>query len=368
MKILFLGDFSGYHAAIARQLRLMGHDTTVVSNGNRFMDTYRDIDICRTPGYKGGMMYMYKFLSILQKLKGYDIVQLCNPHFLELRPGKIAYFLHRIKDYNDKLCLSLCSTDHYYAKLMQQGKLLDYSEYNAGATPTDFMINCQDEIKGWLRRINKSLSDEVYNSVSGAVSALYEYHIVAQKVMNVPVSYGGIGIDTDSYEFNPISRKGKLKVLVGIKRETAYVKGIYRIQEALENLQRRYPSELEVKTIYNVPLKEYLQLLSEADVVADQLYSYTPATNALQSMALGKVVISGGEEAYYNFIDEPTLRPIINLSPLHPNYEDQLMEAFSDRKAMSQRSIEGRMLVEKHNDIKIVTNRFLKHWEEILRN
>jgi hypothetical protein len=368
MKVLFLGDYSGYHASIAQQLRNQGHEVTVVSNGNRFMDTYRDIDLCRIPGYKGGMKYLYKLLTILPQLKGYDIVQLCNPHFLDLRPGKISYFMRRIKDANNKLCLSLCSTDHYFAKLMQQRTLLDYSEYNAGDTPTDFMLNCQAEIQGWMKRVNKSLCDEVYANISGAVSALYEYDVVAHQVMSCPISYGGIGIDTKSYRFTPIKRSGKLNVLVGIKRETAYSKGIYRIQEALENLQRRYPEELEVKTVYNVPLKEYLKLLAEADVIADQLYSYTPATNALQGMALGKVVISGGEEAYYDFIGEPSLRPIINLSPLHPNYEEQLMDAFSDRPKMSHRSIEGRQLVEAHNDIEIVARRFLKHWDKILRN
>ena len=43
-----------------------------------------------------------------------------------------------------------------------------------------------------------------------------------------------------------------------------------------------------------VPLEEYKRMLAEADVLVDQLYSFTPSMNSLQAMALGTVVIGGG--------------------------------------------------------------------------
>ena len=39
-----------------------------------------------------------------------------------------------------------------------------------------------------------------------------------------------------------------------------------------------------------------MSVIRDADVLVDQLYSYTPAMNALAAMARGTVVIGGGEE------------------------------------------------------------------------
>ena len=55
----------------------------------------------------------------------------------------------------------------------------------------------------------------------------------------------------------------------------------------------RYPSRAELIIVENRPYEEYLGLMRSAHVVLDQLYSYTPATNALQAMAYGLNTVSG---------------------------------------------------------------------------
>ena len=73
MKILFVGDYSGFHATLAAELRRGGHDVTVISDGSRCMDTVRDIDLRRTPGLLGGVAYMRRLFKLWPGLKGYDI-------------------------------------------------------------------------------------------------------------------------------------------------------------------------------------------------------------------------------------------------------------------------------------------------------
>ena len=58
MKILFVGDYSGYHASLAAELRRRGHDVTVVSDGNKYMDTARDVSLDRKPGFIGSLKYL----------------------------------------------------------------------------------------------------------------------------------------------------------------------------------------------------------------------------------------------------------------------------------------------------------------------
>ena len=65
MKILFVGDASNMHNSLARQLRLMGHEAVVASNGSHWMDTSRDIDLSRKPGRLGAVRYV---LDVLQAL------------------------------------------------------------------------------------------------------------------------------------------------------------------------------------------------------------------------------------------------------------------------------------------------------------
>lgn len=365
MKILFVGDYSGYHATLAAGLRKLGHECTVVSDGNRYMDTGRDITLCRKPGLTGSFRYLYQAMSLLGNMKGYDVVQLINTHFLDLRPGKLSYFLRQLKRHNGKICLSLCSTDYFYAKAMMEGNVLAYSEYGVEGKPTDFTLHCEEEVNGWLMPVCKVWAEQVYADVDGAVSALYEYHKVWEPHFEGRIGYVGIGVDTHVMSPSVIPERGPLRVMIGIKPETAYSKGIYRLQQALNKIAERHPGELEIVEARQLSLPDYLRLMDSCHVVADQLYSYTPATNALQAMAMGKVVISGGEEEYYDFIGEKELRPIINADPRVEELDKALEPLLLDREALIRRSQQGRALVIRHNDVDIVTRRLLNAWEKL---
>ena len=59
------------------------------------------------------------------------------------------------------------------------------------------------------------------------------------------------------------------------------------MEHAARAVVDRYPGKAELVIVENRPYDEYLGLLRSAHVVLDQLYSYTPATNALQAMAYG---------------------------------------------------------------------------------
>lgn len=50
MKILLLGEYSSLHSTLADGLRLLGHEVTVASDGCKWMENERDINLSR-PGY-----------------------------------------------------------------------------------------------------------------------------------------------------------------------------------------------------------------------------------------------------------------------------------------------------------------------------
>ena len=89
MKILLLGEYSNVHATLAEGLRALGHQVTVASNGDFWKNYPRDIDLARTPNHWGGIRLIAKLATLLPSFRGYDVVQLINPMFLELKAERI---------------------------------------------------------------------------------------------------------------------------------------------------------------------------------------------------------------------------------------------------------------------------------------
>ena len=85
MKILLIGEYSNVHATLAKGLRRLGHEVTVASNGDFWKDYPRDIDLARRLGTSGTIDYLRRLLKALPTMRGYDIVQLINPLFLEVK-------------------------------------------------------------------------------------------------------------------------------------------------------------------------------------------------------------------------------------------------------------------------------------------
>lgn len=111
--------------------------------------------------------------------------------------------------------------------------------------------------------------------------------------------------------------------------------------------------------------KSYL-LFPTSHIVLDQLYSYSPGTNGFQAMALGRVAGTGAQPEFYEYIGETQSRPIFTLSPLEDT-ETRLRELILNPEKMPAMGAEGRRIVEKDNDVAIVADRFLNHWNNILK-
>ena len=130
----------------------------------------------------------------------------------------------------------------------------------------------------------------------------------------------------------------------------------------------KYPDRSALRVVENLPYEEYLKQMSESHVILDQLYSYTPATNALIAMAQGLVAVSGAEPEYYDFIGENKCRPIINVSPLVDGDIDAKLEWIVQNKHLLPRlSHESREFVMRHNDYMVVAQRHEEFWKKILK-
>ena len=371
MKILFAGDASNLHNCLAQELRRQGHEVTVASDGSRWMDTHRDINLVRHPGKLGSLRYLMNIRRALPLMKGFDIVEIASPIFLRLKPHRVAKVFDYLKANNRHVVLSALATDKVYYDACHDGHTFRYSDYMLGEEPSpyigsgEYIAQRQDN---WKEPFMQEHSDHILAGIDGAVACLYEYYVAYKPVLGDRVAYGGIPIDTEALSFRPIdSVPEKLRMFIGIQRDRHVIKGTDRLLAAMKRVHDRYPGITELEVVENIPYDEYTRRMRDSHVILDQLYSYTPGTNALIAMAQGLVAVSGAEPEYYELIGEVANRPIVNVSPLiEGDIDHKLSWLVEHRDQIPQMARASRAFVEKHNAAPVVAQRYIDFWKKVL--
>lgn len=366
-KILLLGDYSNCHNTLSTGLRHLGCDVTVASDGSRWMDCARQVDIRRRHAGKiGGALHYANMHRLLGgDLSGFDIVAIHDLNFADLRPERLRVLFDKLKKHNGKVFLTAMSTDIAYLDMLAAtDSPLRYSEWFVDGATSRYSAANPAMWDSWHAKELVDYQNYALDNIDGAVSVLYEYHLAMQRRLGTHrAAYGGIPIDTSRYEQVDIPiHIEKVKIFLGRDRTRKLMKGSDLLETAAKTVVDRHPDKAVLEIVENRPFDEFTTLLRSAHIVLDQIYSYTPATTALMAMAYGLNVVSGAEPEYYKFINEADNHPIINapieLEPLTATLEQLVMHP----EQISSRGDASRQFVEKHNDTDIVARRFLDFW------
>ena len=372
MRILLLGDASNYHNCLAKGLRNLGHEVVVASNGSTWMGTDRDIDLNRYfPGKAGGAVLTakLKWLMLAGRLKGWDIVQIGTPFFVTLRPSRLKWLFDYIRSNNKLVFDSAYGTEPYWIDYCLDSDGMRYNEWRIGDAPGPLAIKRPDLMKSWNTSEMREYNDYVFSRLDGAVSALWEYHEEMKRHFTADrLAYAGIPIDVDSLTLRPgvDSVPKRVRIFLGVHRERMVEKGTDRMLAAVKKVVERYPDKCELTYVESVPYKEYVGMMRSSHVVLDQLYSYTPATNAMLAMAQGLIAVTGAEPEFYDFIGEKDNRPIINALPDDDALYNTLVEIILNPERIPTLSRASRDFVKKHNDLGIVSRRFVDFWNKYI--
>lgn len=374
MKILLIGEYSNVHHTLCQSLRRAGHEVLLVSDGDGWKDYPRDVDIRRRiNGPIGSALLLLKLLTLLPRLRGFDVVQLINPAFLYLKPRWNRWMFDYLKRHNKVMSLGCFGDDYYVIERMQQPDFLAYTDFFAQGRKLDFPIN-QERISTWCNIDRKSLTEYVVAHSDCLLACLYEYYKVyeeagfGKKLHYMPLPIGKKqqdkeGQNTDGEEKNLLEekQKSKVRVLLAVQKKRAQMKGTDQIEPLLYRLAAAYPDQIELHRIESVPFEQYCLELEAADVVVDQLYSYTPAMTALEAMSCGKVVITGGEEYVIEGVKYHA--PVINLRPFDDEENERILsETLLDRKIIAQLSADSQAYIEKYHSADKVAQRCVDIW------
>lgn len=366
MKILLIGEYSNVHATLAKGLKRRGHQVTVLSNGDFWKDYPRDINLVRRPGKLGGIRYMARLYSILPRLKGYDIVQLINPMFLELKAERIFPIYEYLRKHNGKMVLGAFGMDYYWVKTCIEKKPLRYSDFNMGEELRT-NVDALKEWKDWMDNLppKARLNKMIANDCDGIVAGLYEYWVCYMQVFSQKTVFIPFPIVPKNIVPKPIGKK--VKLFIGINKSRSEYKGTDIMLQVAQDIVKQYPDLAELVIAENLPFEEYVKMMNGCDVLLDQLYSYTPAMNALEAMSHGIICIGGGEPENYQILDEPYLRPIINVEPSYESVYQQLKMLVLHPERIPQLKVQSMEYIQKHHDYEKVAQRYEQYYLQLLQ-
>lgn len=371
MKILLIGEASFLHNTLKKGLVERGHRVTTMSDGNGWHDAPRDIDLRRDWrwGKLGGLRVVWQLLRHLPQLCGNDVVQIHNYQFVPLMYRWNTLLLRFLKLTNRRVVKGCFGDDPQIFRRQAQGVPAYSDTYWSGQLQN--ADQHRDRIAEVVEHGAEASWRKTTRMADALVACLYEYWLdyneppYAAKLHYIPLPMECeemvrwcdgemvkcVGNDAPSHP---------LTILIGLQPKRDFMKGAMKIAAFVEEVARRHPGKVQIKYVEGVPYDEYMHLLAEADVLVDQLYSYTPSMNSLAAMARGTVVIGGGEEEYYEFIGEKTLRPIINVRPDVPDEENIAAierALFTDGmlERMAQESIQ---FVHKYHDYRLVAKQY----------
>ena len=361
MKILLLGEYSNVHNTLAVGLRELGHEVTVISNGDFFKNYPRDIDVSRHEGKLGGILLMAKLYALLPKLRGYDVVQLINPIFFELKAERLFWFYRYLRKHNKRVYLGAFGMDYYWVHTCTQDKPLRYSDFNIGdevRTDAEAVYYQRD----WLGTSKEQLNKYIAQDCDGIIAGLYEYWACYHPAFHAKTTFIPFPIKMPENANTERAQKSKVVIFIGINRDRSAYKGTDIMLQAAKDVQHKYPQRMKLNIAESVPFAEYSQMMEGSDAILDQLYAYTPSMNPLLAMSKGIICIGGGEPENYEIINETELRPIINVEPTYESVYQAVEQLVLNPDRITDLKLQSVEYVRKHHDYLKVAQQYIDFW------
>lgn len=355
MKVLLLGEFSALHKNLKEGLVEFGHNVDIASSGDGWKSINGDINLgSKRTGFLGIFEKMLNIAKALPKLKNYDVVQFVAPVIFPRYLGINNLIVNYIFKNNCKVflvgagCNEPTTADFFEHRFK-------YPQFYKEIKKSDPNLWCQTEAG---RRYDKWF----LSKINGFIPIMYEY---AQGFRDThykklcPTIPIPMNLKKIFYEDNIIL--DKLVIFHGLNREG--VKGTPLIKQAMDKLQQDYPNDVECIIDGRMPLDEYLLLLRKTNIVIDQVYSVSIGVNGVYNLAMGKVVIGGGEP---EFLEEFGLEksPLI---PIQADVDDiyrQLEKLVLRKNDILEMGKASRSFAEEVHNYKKVAQQFVSVWSK----
>ena len=159
--------------------------------------------------------------------------------------------------------------------------------------------------------------------------------------------------------------KKNTTILLGINTTSYHKKGIGYFEMALEKIKKKYP-EVIIKKTENLPFSVYLKELNKTDILLDQVFGYDQGYNALEAMALGKVVFTGAEHEFLDYYGLDEDEVAINALPDVEYLVLKLSKLIEHPKEIKRIGKNAKAFVIEHHESTKVAKKYLSTWNKAI--
>ena len=378
MKILLIGEYSNLHNSLKQGLQKNGFEVTLLSTGDGFKNFDSDIPIKSS-------LFENKFLKLIaklidrligvslneieifikaifkiNKLKGFDIVQLINERSFGTSPRLEKTILKYIFKNNKKVFLLACGVDTVSIKYASEKKF----RYSI-LSPYFKNKNLKGEFKHTVKYLNSNylmLGEYVRDNVKGIISSDLDYHIPYEN-FNKYLGMIPNPVNIDKLKKSEINKKNKIFILHAINSKNKIKKGNEFFEKSLILIEEKYKNKIKIVKTIDRPYSEHIINVNECDILLDQVYAYDQGYNALEAMALGKVVFTGAEKEWVEFYNIKEDSIAINALPDISKIVEKLSWLIENPLQLKSISKNARKFIEEHHDYKNIANKYLKTWK-----
>lgn len=356
MRVLLLGEYSGFYKNLKRGLQELGVDVTLIANGDSFKEVGGADNTLFIDGDSNPFRRIYNKVVVpatnKKELYGYDVVQLVTENIYT--PYVNRHMIKAIKKHNGKLFVSLSGNHQTVYESWKTGKLRYYTYDN---NEEKYELFVKNSLRNILYRNSAKFVDKI---ADGIIPTTYEYAVGIRSMENAKPT---IPLPFDAREVAYIENKvdEKIHFYHGLLRPKD--KGGDVIKQALNIIKEKYPNDVEICVADTLPLKEYLRVIEKTNVLVDFCKEHCWGMNACYAMAMGKVVMSGAtQESLQEFgLNES---PIIHIEPDVDFIVRQMEYILDNKERITEWGRESRKFVEEFHDAKRIASLYMDVWKE----
>ena len=376
MKILLVGEYSRLHNSLQEGLRALGHQVILISTGDYFKKYPSDIIIQRSfdkglaRKLKIAIYLLFKFditswhitrqfFKNATSLKGFDVVQLINESSFGATPKNEIKMISFLKQNNKKLFLLSCGTDY----LSVQHQLSDVNPYSILSNYKEGRVSkiAFKSILKYTTPAFKKLHQYVFKNIDGVIASDYDYHMP----LAGNSKYLGLipnPINTSKLSVFELDTKGPIVIFMGINRTNYHSKGISYFEKAIAIIQQKFPKQVHIEIVENLPYAQYIEKYNNAHIILDQVFAYDQGYNALEAMAKAKVVFTGAESGFMEHykLDSPVA---INALPDVDSLVLALEDLIKHPEKIKEIGMAAQNFVTQYHNYKEVAQLYLDTWK-----
>ena len=379
MKILLIGEYSRLHNSLKEGLQKNGHKVTLLGSGDGFKNYPVDIKIdsifFNLKLFKlfaklidrlfkislNELEMYYKANKIIPDLKGYDVVQLINENAFRTLPSLEILLIKTLMKNNEKLFLLSCGVDQKSVEYSLNSKF-KYSILTPYFENPSLKKSFKHILKYNTREYIK-LHEFILANANGVISSDIDYHIPYIKEKK----YLGLipnPINLDKIKYKKIKSIGKIKILHGVNSKNYIKKGNVFFDKALKAIENKYDNKVEIITTIDLDYNEHIKSVENCHILLDQVYAYDQGYNALEAMAIGKVVFTGAEKEWLELYNIKENSVAINALPDHTKIIESLEWLINDPSKIMEISANAREFIEKNHNYISIAEHYEKVWSK----